>query len=105
MNRSLLSRIMPFLLAFYALSLAAFFLYAVVTFSAASFLPALRWEYALKRAFVMFMDYVLPIHAAAVAVAASLSFDGGASRPRGPARPFSRVVSSTLVAFLVLTAV
>lgn len=105
MNRSLLSRIMPFLLAFYALSLAAFFIYAIVTFSATSYLPGLRWEYAIKRAFVLFMDYLIPVHAAAVAVAASLSFDAGASRPGGPARPFSRIVSSTLVAFLVLTAV
>ena len=86
MNRSLLSRIMPFLLAFYALSLAAFFVYAVVTFSATSNLPALRWEYALKRAFVLFMDYLFPIHAAAVAVAASLSFESGAARP-GASRP------------------
>ena len=96
---------MPFLLAFYAVSLAAFFVYAIVTFSATSVLPALRWEYALKRSFVLFMDYLLPIHAAAVAVAASLSFDGGAARPGVPARPFSRIVSSTLVAFLFLTAV
>ena len=105
MNRSLLSRITPFLLAFYAVSLAAFFVYAIVTFSATSVLPSLRWEYAVNRAFVLFMDYLLPIHAAAVAVAASLSFDGGAARPVGPARPFSRIVSSTLVAFLFLTAV
>ena len=95
---------MPFLLAFYALSLGAFFAYAVVTFSATSYLPALRWEYALKRAFILFMDYLIPVHAAAVAVAASLSFDNSAPRP-GRARPFSRIVSSTLVAFLVLTAV
>ncbi|MGA2640778.1 MAG: LptF/LptG family permease [Spirochaetia bacterium] len=105
MNRSLLSRIMPFLLLFYALSLGAFFAYAIVTFSASNYLPALRWEYAIKRAFVLFMDYLIPVHAAAVAVAASLSFDAGISRPGGPARPFSRIVSSTLVAFLVLTAV
>ena len=106
MNRSLLSRIMPFLLAFYALSLAAFFVYAIVTFSATSYLPALRWEYALKRAFVLFMDYLIPVHAAAVAVAASLSFDArDVADPAAPARPFSRIVSSTLVAFLVLTAV
>jgi hypothetical protein len=96
---------MPFLLAFYALSLAAFFIYAIVTFSAALYLPALRWEYALKRAFVLFIDYLIPVHAAAVAVAASLSFDGGTARPGGSARPFNRIVSSTVVAFLVLTAV
>ncbi len=104
MNRSLLSRIMPFLLAFYALSFAAFFVYAVVTFSATSYLPGLRWEYAITRAFVLFMDYLIPVHAAAVAVAASLSFDAGTPRTAAAARPFSRIASSTLVAFLVLTA-
>jgi tetratricopeptide (TPR) repeat protein len=105
MNRSLLSRIMPFLLAFYALSLAAFFAYAMLTFSATNLLPSLRWEYAVKKAFVLFMEYLLPIHAAAVAVGASLTFSEGAPRPGGSVRPFSRVVSSALVAFLVLTAV
>jgi len=102
MNRSLLSRILPYLLAFYALALAAFFIYALVTFSAAQFLPSVRWEYALKRAFILFMDYLIPVHAAAVAVAASLSWE--APRPGAPAQPFSRVASSTVVAFLVLTA-
>ncbi len=103
MNRSLLSRILPYLLAFYALALAAFFVYAVVTFSATLYLPSLRWEYALKRAFILLMDYLIPVHAAAVAVAASLSWE--APRPGAPAQPFSRVVSSAVVAFLVLTAV
>jgi tetratricopeptide (TPR) repeat protein len=105
MKRSLLSRIMPFLLAFYALSLAAFFAYAMATFSASHLLPGFRWEYAAKRAFVMFMDYLIPVHAAAVAVAASLSFEAGTARPEGQIRPFSRIVSSAVVAFLVLTAV
>ena len=50
MNRSLLSRILPTLLAFYALALGAFFVYAVVTFSANEYLRSLRWEVALKRA-------------------------------------------------------
>jgi tetratricopeptide (TPR) repeat protein len=76
-----------------------------LTFSATTYLPALRWEYALKRAFTLFMEYLLPIHAAAVAVAASLSFDRGPARPGAPARPFHNIVSSALVAFLVLTAV
>ena len=103
MNRSLLSRILPYLLAFYALSLAAFFIYALLTFSANEYLPSLRWEYALKRAFILFMDYLIPVHAAAVAVAASLSYE--APRPGAPAQPFNRIVSSAVVAFLVLTAV
>ena len=103
MNRSLLSRILPYLLAFYALALAAFFVYSLLTFSATQYLASLRWEYAAKRAFVLFMDYLIPVHAAAVAVAASLSWE--APRPGTPAQPFSRIVSSSVVAFLVLTAV
>jgi hypothetical protein len=105
MNRSLLSRIAPFLLAFYALSIAAFFAYAIITFSATTLLPAFRWEYALKKAFVLFIRYLIPIHAAAVAVASSLAalreIPVGAG---APARPFNKVVSSTIVAFLLLAA-
>ncbi len=104
MNRSLLSKIMPFLFLFYVLAYAAFFIYSLFTFSAGDYLPSLRWEYAAKSAFVLFMDYLIPVHAAAVAVAASLSFDNGAPRPGVPVRSFSKVASSTLVAFLVLTA-
>jgi hypothetical protein len=103
MNRSLLSRILPYLLAFYALALGAFFIYAFLTFSPNQYLPSLRWEYAIKRAFLLFMDYLIPVHAAAVAVAASLSWE--TPRPGTPAQPFNRVVSSAVVAFLVLTAV
>ena len=95
---------MPFLLLFYSLALAAFFIYSLVTFSATEYLPSLRWEYALKNAFILFMDYLIPVHAAAVAVAASLSFESGAPRPGVQPQPFSRIVSSALVAFLVLTA-
>jgi hypothetical protein len=105
MNRSLLSRILPTLLAFYALALGAFFVYAVVTFSANEYLRSLRWEVALKRAFILFMDYLIPVHAAAVAVAASRSFETARPAPGSPARPFARVVSSAVAAFLVLTAV
>jgi hypothetical protein len=103
MNRPLLSRIMPFLLGFYALSLIAFFAYSMITFSASSYLPMLRWEYTLQRAFVLFMDYLIPVHAAAIAVAASLAAIGSVGRG-GSAQPFNRIVSSTLVAFLLLTA-
>lgn len=105
MNRSLLSRIASFLFAFYALSLLAFFAYALLTFSATQFLPSMRWEYALKRGFVLFMDYLIPVHAAAVAVGASLAGVAQARRaPGAAAEPFNKLVSSTLVTFLVLTA-
>ena len=105
MNRSLLGRIAPFLFAFYAIGLLAFIAYAQFTFPPSMFLPTLRWEYALKRGFVLFMDYLVPLHAAAIAVAASLA--GFARTPRtpgSPARPFNKVVSSAVATFLVLAA-
>jgi hypothetical protein len=105
MNRPLLGRIVPFLFAFYAVSIVAFIGYAYISFSVSLFLPALRWEYALKRGFIFFMDYLIPVHAAAIAVAASLA--AGSQAPRaagGPAQPFNRVISSTVATFLVLAA-
>ena len=105
MNRSLLGRIAPFLFAFYAIGLLAFAAYALLTFSPSAFLPTLRWEYALKRGFVLFMDYLVPLHAAAIAIAASMA--GFARTPRAPgapARPFNKVVSSAGATFLVLAA-
>ena len=104
MNRPLLGRIFPFLLAFYAVSLAAFFAWAFVGFTNTGLIASFRWEYALKRAFVLFMRYLIPIHAAAVAVAASTAGTSEARATGGQPQPFNRIVSSTLVAFLVLTA-
>ena len=105
MNRSLLGRIASFLFAFYVLSLLAFFAYALLTFSATQFLPSMRWEYALKRGFLLFMDYLIPVHAAAVAVGASMAGVAQTRRAPGAAsEPFNKLVSSTLVTFLVLTA-
>jgi tetratricopeptide (TPR) repeat protein len=87
------------------LSLLAFFSYALLAFSATQFLPSMRWEYALKRGFVLFMDYLIPVHAAAVAVGASLAGVTQARRAPGAApEPFNKLVSSTLVTFLLLTA-
>jgi hypothetical protein len=105
MNKPILGRIASFLFAFYALSLLAFFAYALLTFSANGYLASMRWEYALKHGFVLFMDYLIPVHAAAVAVGASLA--GIARTPRAPgspAEPFNRVISSTLITFLLLAA-
>ena len=105
MNRSILGRITSFIFAFYSLSFLAFVAYALLTFSASVYLPSMQWEYALKRGFVLFMDYLIPVHAAAIAVGASLAGMGRTARVQGaPAQPFSRMVSSTLVTFLVLTA-
>ena len=102
MNRALIGRISSFLFAFYALGFGVFFLYALIGFSPETVLPSLRWLYALDRGFALFMQYLLPIHAAAVAVAASLSGAREAG-PGSPPEPFSKIVSSTLVTFLLLS--
>lgn len=103
MNRPLLGRISTFLFAFYVLSFGIFYLVSALQFTAQLVLPSLRWTYALDRAFILFIDYFLPVHAAAIAVAASLS--GGQQRPQpgAQARPFNRLVSSSLVMFLLLS--
>lgn len=105
MNRPLLGRIATFLFLFYALGLAGFCIYAFLGFTANEFLPTFRWEYAVKKGFTLFIDYLLPVHAAAVAVAASLAGTTQAPALRGAeAPPFSRIVSSTIAVFLLLTA-
>lgn len=103
MNRSLFSRISTFLFVFYLLSFGIFFLVSALRFTSELVLPSLRWAYALDGAFVLFMDYLLPVHAAAVAVAASLS--GGSERApqRTQTQPFNRIAASSLVMFLLLS--
>ncbi len=104
MNRSLLQRVTTFLFSFYVLAFGVFFLASALRFTSNFVLPSLRWAYALDSAFILFVDYLLPVHAAAIAVAASLS---GSREPTvGPAgaRPFSKLAASSLVLFLVLSA-
>ncbi|HUI69506.1 MAG TPA: hypothetical protein VL354_03225, partial [Spirochaetia bacterium] len=104
MNRPILGRIGTFLFFFYAISFGVFYAVAALRFTSELVLPSLRWTYALASAFVVFMDYLLPVHAAAIAVAASLSGAQEARRrPGTSAGPFSRLVSSSLVTFLLLT--
>ena len=101
MNRSLLGRISAFLFAFYGLSFGVFYLVSALRFTSELVLPSLRWTYALDQAFILFIDYLLPVHAAAIAVAASLS---QRAEPASQAQPFNRLVASSLVTFLLLSA-
>jgi tetratricopeptide (TPR) repeat protein len=104
MNRSLMGRVSTFLFSFYVLSFGIFYLASALRFTSDLVLPSFRWIYALNSAFILFIEYLLPVHAAAIAVAASLS--GGREAARSPAetRPFSKLAASSLVMFLVLSA-
>jgi tetratricopeptide (TPR) repeat protein len=105
MNRPLLSRLASTLFAFYALSFLGFVAWVFFTFSADTWLPGFRGPLTWARGFVLFMDWLLPVHAAGVAVAASLAGTSRQRMPPGQTAPqFGRLVSSTLVAFLLLTA-
>ncbi len=102
MNRPLLGRISGYLFAFYVVSYLAFSGYALATFTASAFLPSLRWEYAARRGFVLFMDYLIPVQAAAIAIGVSLTRPEGGRR--GQSLPFNRLVVSTLVILVLLAA-
>jgi tetratricopeptide (TPR) repeat protein len=103
MNRSLLGRVTTFLFSFYVLSFGIFYLASALRFTSDLVLPSLRWTYALNSAFIMFIDYLLPVHAAAIAVAASLAGGREPGRGAAEAQPFNKLVASCLVMFLLLS--
>ncbi len=104
MNRPLLGRLASTLFAFYVLSFAGFAAWVFFSFSANAWLPAFRGELTWTRGFILFMDWLLPVHAAAAAIAASLAGSRRAGLVREETPVFGRLVSSTLVVFLLLTA-
>ena len=102
-NRPLLGRISGFLFAFAAIGFGLLFAYSAVSFPVGRFLPWFQWEYALKNGFLLFIEALLPLCAAAIAVAASLAGSSAARRAAGqPAQPFSRTAVSTIIAFILI---
>jgi hypothetical protein len=74
-----------------------------VSFPVGRFLPSFQWEYALKNGFLLFVEALLPLCAAAIAVAASLAGSSAARRAAGePALPFSKTAGSTIIAFILI---
>jgi hypothetical protein len=103
LNRPLLGRISSFLFAFAAIGFGLVFAYSAVRFPVDRLLPAFQWEYALKNGFLLFVESLIPLCAAAVAIAASLAGSSAMARAAGaPAQPFSRVAGSTIVTFVLL---
>jgi len=103
LNRPLLGRISSFLFAFAAIGFGLFFAYSAVRFPVDRLLPAFQWEYALKNGFLLFVESLIPLCAAAVAVAASLAGSSAMARAAGaPPQPFSRIAGSTIVTFVLL---
>ncbi len=105
MNRPLLGRIASFLFVFAAVGFGLLFAWSAVRFPVDRLLPVFHWEYALKNGFVLFVNALLPLCAAAVAVAASLPARSTARRGGAvSSQPFSRTAGSTVAAFVVIAA-
>ncbi len=106
MNRSILGRVLSVLFLAYALGYGIFLLYSIATFSGDNALPAFRWEYQSRQAFVLFVDYLIAVQVSGIVIA--FSFGGQTARSRAsvePVRSFGRLVSSTLAAFVVLAVI
>lgn len=102
MNRSVLARIGPALLAFCLLAYAAFFAWSWLTFDDETYLTIYRTEEAARRALLLLLEWIIPITAAAVVTALSLA--SGAGGRGGPALPFNQLVASAVITFLALAA-
>ncbi len=103
MNRPLLGRISSFLFAFAVIGFGLFFAYSAVRFPVDRLLPAFQWEYALKNGFLLFVESLIPLCAAAIAIAASLAGSSAIARASGaPPQPFNRIAGSTVVTFVLL---
>ncbi len=102
----MLGRVFSFLFVFYLLGYAAFLIYCLASFSASHVLPVFKRQYAGTQAFVLFVEYLIPIHVSGIVVALSLGSRAQANGTSGEtARPFSKIASSTLAAFVFLTVV
>jgi hypothetical protein len=105
-NRSILGRVFSILFLFYALAYGAFLVYSLAVFTADRALPAFQWQYAARQAFLLFVDYLIPVHVSGIVVAFSLGNRAGRTGPaRNPQQSFARFVSSALAAFIFLTIV
>jgi hypothetical protein len=101
-SRQLVGRITSVLFAFAAIAFALFVAWSAVRFPVNSFLPSMQRQYALRSALLLFIEALLPLAVAAVAVAASLSGSPAAGRAAGgAAQPFGRTAGSAIVAFVL----
>jgi tetratricopeptide (TPR) repeat protein len=91
------------LFTFYLLAFIGFFFYSIFTFP--RYLATFQWPFVWTNAFLLFMQYCIPVTVAAVAVAYSLLPNAETIRVRSVNQPFSRLVTSHLVTFITLTVV
>ncbi len=83
------------------------FVLALIGFQSKEVLPAYYWRWIWNRAAMDFIQEMSPVQCTAILVGDSILPSAGRSRssPRGGLAPFYRLVSSSLVTFLLLTLV
>jgi tetratricopeptide (TPR) repeat protein len=91
------------LFVFYLLAFGGFFFFSIFTFPGYS--AAFQWPFVWTNAFLLFMQYCIPVTVAAVAVAYSLLPTAETIRVRSGSQPFSRLVTSHLATFITLAVV
>lgn len=101
MRRRMIQNPFTVLLVFYLLAFAILFFYSIFSFP--NFLAVFQWPYVWSNSFILFMRYCIPVTVAAVAIAYSLLPTTDTVRMRSGQQPFSRLVSSHLTTFIVLT--
>jgi len=102
-RRQMVQNPFSILFVFYLLAFGGFFFYSIFTFP--GYLATFQWPFAWTNAFLLFMQYCIPVTVAAVAVAFSLLPTAETIRVRSSSQPFSRLVTSHLVTFITLTVV
>ena len=107
MKKKAKPRIVPIILAFYALCALVLMLYGVLqTVVGQTFLDSFKMAVGIRIGFKLFIDYLIAIQTAAVMIAYSLfmrrSTDGSTAVAR---QPFYGVISGTLVALVFLAGV
>ena len=103
MRRQMVQNPFSILFVFYLLAFGGFFFYSIFTFP--GYLATFQWPFVWTNAFLLFMQYCIPVTVAAVAVAFSLLPTAETIRVRSSSQPFSRLVTSHLVTFITLTVV
>lgn len=103
MRRQMVQDPFSILFVFYLLAFGGFFFYSIFTFP--RYLAAFQWPFVWTNAFLLFMQYCIPVTVAAVAVAYSLLPTAETIRVRSGSQPFSRLVTSHLATFITLTIV
>jgi tetratricopeptide (TPR) repeat protein len=101
----MVGRVFSILILFYILSLAGFFIYCLAVFTPQKVLPSFQLKYAFQQGFLLFIQYLIPVHVSGIAVAFALG--GGSGRRVGVAvnraESFKKAATPLIAALIFLS--